>query len=365
MIPYFIIYSLVLFLSVFDFFMESKKIRGVLVFILGIIFICFAGFRWNVGTDWEQYLWFFDKVHLSDFGNSGHEFLYEILLRVSRYVFADYVGMLLLTAIIIVFFTFSSIGKYSVYPLFSILLLYAYSINSSGFGYRQDIAIAITFFSFRFIYRRKLIKFLISIVIATLFHQTAIIFIFAYWIYKVRWTRKYLIALIGAVLVGYFLMTKLSFIASLYTESAQVKLDYYMDNKNETFGAGDSSTVLIRGIANRFFLLVLPLLVIFTCKNSRVEELKKLYNIFLFGFVFFIVFGSVAVVFLRFTRYFDIFQILVIPLTVYLSTPKHRFPLLMLLITYLSVKFGLLMINDKDIYVPYQTFFTDENITYY
>lgn len=358
MILYFVIFGLVLLLSLFDLGIKSQKNKGILILILSIIFILFASIRWEVGTDWDQYLWFFNIIDKADFGKAGHEFLYEVLLRIAKFLFGTYTGMLFLTAFIIISLTFRTIYKYSIYPILSILVLFAYSINASGFGYRQDIAIAITFFSFKFIYERKLIKFLVCILFATLFHQTAIIFTVAYWIYSIKWTRKYLILLIVSTVIGFFIMNKLDFIAGLYTQSAQGKLDYYLENKDETFGGGDSPVlILIRGIANRFFLLFLPLLIIFTKKNEKVEELKKLYNIFLFGFLFFLVFGSVAVVFLRFTRYFDIFQILVIPLTVYLSPPKHRVALILLLLTYFSIKFSVVILNDKNIYVPYQTIF--------
>lgn len=357
MTPYFLVYAIISMFAIFDFSIEQRKVKTLLMFLLGIFFICFAGFRWDVGTDWEQYLYFFDVVDLSSIGQAGHEFFYEILLRISKNIFDNYTAMLFLTACIIVYFTYSGIKKYSVYPILSILILYSYSINSSGFGYRQDIAIAIVFFAFRYIQERKLIKFLVWIFIATLFHQTAIIFTCAYWVYNFKWNIKYFMILVVSTVLVYILMSKLDFIAGLYTQSAQGKLDYYMDNKDETFGAGDANTVLIRGIFNRIFLLVIPLIVIFTRKDEKVEELKKLYNIFLFGFIFFIVFGSVAVVFLRFTRYFDIFQILVIPLALRLSAPKHRFPLLILLIIYLFIKFLLVIINDNDIYVPYKTIF--------
>lgn len=358
MTPYFLVYAIISMFAIFDFSIEQRKVKTLLMFLLGIFFICFAGFRWDVGTDWEQYLYFFNVVDLSSIGQAGHEFFYEILLRISRSIFDNYTAMLFLTACIIIYFTYSGIKKYSVYPILSILILYSYSINSSGFGYRQDIAIAIVFFAFRYIQQRKLKKFLVWIFIATLFHQTAIIFTCAYWVYNFKWNTKYFMILVISTILGYILMSKLDFIAGLYTQSAQGKLDYYMDNKDETFGAGgDSTTVLLRGISNRLFLLLIPLLVIFTRKNEKIEELKKIYNIFLFGLIFFVVFGSVAVVFLRFTRYFDIFQILVIPLTVKLSPPKHRFPLFILLILYLFVKFFLVIVNDNDTYVPYKTIF--------
>lgn len=358
MTPYFLVYAIISMFAIFDFSIEQRKVKTLLMFLLGIFFICFAGFRWDVGTDWEQYLYFFNVVDLSSIGQAGHEFFYEILLRISRSIFDNYTAMLFLTACIIIYFTYSGIKKYSVYPILSILILYSYSINSSGFGYRQDIAIAIVFFAFRYIQQRKLKKFLVWIFIATLFHQTAIIFTCAYWVYNFKWNTKYFMILVISTILGYILMSKLDFIAGLYTQSAQGKFDYYMDNKDETFGAGgDSATVLLRGISNRLFLLLIPLLVIFTRKDEKIEELKKIYNIFLFGLIFFVVFGSVAVVFLRFTRYFDIFQILVIPLTVKLSPPKHRFPLFILLILYLFVKFFLVIVNDNDTYVPYKTIF--------
>ena len=358
MSPYFFVYILVLIFSFFDLATKSNVVKLSLLYLLAIVFVIFSSLRWSVGTDWFPYLYFFDNIKNISIGESGYEVLYEFLQRFVQFFSYNYTSMLLITALIIIGFTYSTIRRYSFYPAISVLMLYAYSINSSGFGYRQDIAIAICFFSFHFIFKRELISFLISVVIASLFHQSAIVFIFAYWYYDIKWTRRYLITLILAIFIGYLASAQLELISGLYSDNAQGKIVEYMENPNENFGDGSNPVFrFIIGLVNRSFLLILPLLIIYKNPNPQIDNLKKLYNLFLLGFIFYIVFGSVSTVFIRFSRYYDMFQILVIPMTLYIAPPKKRIVLFLFLLAYVTFKFCIVMFSDNGVYIPYKTVF--------
>lgn len=358
MIAYFFIYFLTSIFSLIDLATKSKFIKNSLLYILAVIFIIFSSIRWSVGTDWSPYLYFFEVVKNVPVGEAGYEVLYELLQRFVQLFSYNYTSMLLFTAVIIIFFTYFTVRQYSYYPAISILMLYAYSINSSGFGYRQDIAIAICFFSFNFIFKRKLISFIISVVIASLFHQSAIVFIFAYWYYDIRWTRRYLITLIISIFIGYLASSQLEIISGLYSDNAQGKITEYLENPNQTYGEGSSPLIrFITGLSNRLFLLFLPLFIIYKNPHPQVDNLKKLYNLFLLGFIFYIVFGSVSTVFIRFSRYYDMFQILVIPMTLYIAPPKKRIVLFLFLLAYVTFKFCIVMFFDNGVYIPYKTVF--------
>lgn len=358
MIAYFFVYFLTSISSLIDLATKSKIIKNFLLYVLAMIFIIFSSIRWNVGTDWSPYLYFFEIVENVSIGEAGYEILYELLQRFVQVFSNNYSIMLLFTAITIVGFTYYTVRQYSYYPAISILILYAYSINSSGFGYRQDIAIAICFFSFNFIFKRKLISFTISVIIASLFHQSAIVFIFAYWYYNIKWTKNYIIVLLTAIIIGYLMSSQLGYIAGLYNESAEGKIAEYLETSDQTYGDGSSPLIrFIRGLSNRLFLLFLPLLIIYKNPHPQVENLKRLYNLFLLGFIFYIIFGSISTVFIRFSRYYDMFQILVIPMTLYIAAPKKRIMIFFLLFAYVTFKFCVVMFSDNGIYIPYETVF--------
>lgn len=68
-------------------------------------------------------------------------------------------------------------------------------------GVRQCLAMCICLLSYRFIKQRKLIPFLILVLMAFLFHKSAILFVAAYFIYnrKITWYNSLIYATIGIV----------------------------------------------------------------------------------------------------------------------------------------------------------------------
>ena len=358
MIAYVIILFILFIFLLLDF-SKNKKIQILSISIFGIIMVIFAGFRWDVGTDWEQYLYAFNNIENLDFGESGYELFYEIILRYAQLIFGTFTAMLLITALFIISLTYYTLGKLSPFPMLSALLLLAYSINSSGFGYRQDMAIAVLFFSTFFIIKRQKILFLVFIFFAFLFHQSAIAFLPAYWLFSLKWNRKFVLVIIISVVLGYFISSNIFSIIGIYTGRAAGQLEAYSDLSYEELsaGSGDPYLVLIRGILNRLFLLVLPLLVLLKKDRQQRSDLLGFYNLFLFGTIFYIVLSPLGIVFLRFTRYYDIYQILVIPILYKNINKNYQFIFIFMIIIYCFLKYFLVLSGNNNVYVPYKFFF--------
>lgn len=64
-------------------------------------------------------------------------------------------------------------------------------------GMRQSIAISICFFAYEFAKKRKLIPFLLLVVLAMQFHQTAIAFVVVYFIFWMKYRWNYLCAFVA------------------------------------------------------------------------------------------------------------------------------------------------------------------------
>ena len=359
MIPYFVVFFICFLFTLFDLFVKNKTLKNGMILFFGGIFILFAGLRWETGTDWDNYLNAFNSIQNAEFGESGYEFFYELLLRFSMLLSSKYTLVTFLTAIIIFTLTTTTIKKYSPYPLFSLLLLLSYSINSIGFGYRQDLAISICFFSTYFILKRKLFLFFSLVLIATLFHQSAIIFFPAYWVSRFVWNKKTIIYLTILIIIFYFLISKIGYIASIYSQSAAYKVSNYneMSQEESLMGNDNPITLLLRGIFNRILIIVPPVIVLLNNK-TRNSYLLYIFNIMLFGFVLFILLSPLGYVFLRFTRYYEVYQIILIPLAIYFSKPKIRLFLISIYLVYCLFKFSFVLIFDKNVYVPYQTIFS-------
>lgn len=362
MIEYIFVFLLLILLVFYDFSSNKIQNKKSLLYFIGIIMILLAGLRWKTGTDWENYLYYFDsQVRDSIIGKSGFEFFYESYIRLFTLFTKNYSWVLISTACIIICLTYKSIIKYSPYPLFSIYLLYTYSFNSSGFGYRQDLAIAITTFSIVFVYKRKFLPFVIAVVIATLFHQSAIIFIVAYWIPFVKWNRKTIILICFGILCLGLVFSNVSSVASSFSDSAQGKVESYTSGSFED-SVGDSSNpyvVVLRGIANRAFILIYIIILVKNyIKKKNLKKVMFFLNLYLFGFTLFLLASPIAVVFVRFTRYFDMFFIILIPLCLYYIPPKVRFNALVILLIYTIMKFLFFLALDDKVFVPYNTIFT-------
>lgn len=102
------------------------------------------------------------------------------------------------------------IYKHSPSPVLSILLycgLLFFSFNFSAL--KQSVAMAFVMLAMDAILNRRLFRFVILTLVASMFHFPAIIFLPAYWIAKMRPGRTYLLLLIAAFAVTYFLRNQL------------------------------------------------------------------------------------------------------------------------------------------------------------
>ncbi|WP_053373003.1 EpsG family protein [Paenibacillus sp. FJAT-27812] len=148
----------------------------------------------SVGTDTINYYLGFsiirdlDWIEVFDLGRNNLVFNYErgfILLTKIISIFTDdfqvYYGVLYF---IIMFLIYKFIKKYAIMPFLSIYLFISLGFYNFTFsGIRQAIAISVILFSYKYIINRKIVKFSICVIIAALFHKSAIIFLPAYFLY--------------------------------------------------------------------------------------------------------------------------------------------------------------------------------------
>ena len=107
-------------------------------------------------------------------------------------------------------------------PVFSIYIYMALPSFLMLFsGLRQSLAIGICFLALMYVQERKPIKFLLAVLLASLFHSTAWIFIFAYPIYHIRIGRPVRFGTIAALPVIYvFRETIFNIVSKLFRQNA-------------------------------------------------------------------------------------------------------------------------------------------------
>lgn len=256
-----------------------------LFWFLGII-------RWETGTDWDSYYNFFNNSNtLEEFENRAFEPFYTYIAYAVKTITDEYWVFLLVCTLLIYILVPPTIYKYSPLPFVS-LLLYFLLRKADIFFTRESIALAFCLFSIKFIEKRKLIPFIISVLIGMQFHKSVIVFIPAYFIYTLRLNTKQIFIIVGVffiislaainVLKDYLLSISY-FLGDVFEDKAEA----YIDRGDETFGYGVSlQRSLIQGVINNGFFLIL---FAYTLKKKNTPFIKGMFNIYAFSIIIFFV----------------------------------------------------------------------------
>lgn len=171
------------------------------------LFSLLSAFRYNVGVDYMSYRSAYIEYIELGIKSRDIEPLYLLLTQILAYIRANYVilfGILSFIEIFFLYYTFRH-EKY-IYPFMGLVLMcfdFFFFMN----GIRQSISCCILIYAIQLIRNRKLLKYLITILIAAGFHKSALAFIPLYFlmyynfdIFKNKWVVIFL--LITAIPIG-------------------------------------------------------------------------------------------------------------------------------------------------------------------
>lgn len=156
----------------------KKKVMYCLLITLPIIFI--QGFRYDVGTDYMSYSSLyrgFSEGNDTFYAWYANEPLFIFMCRIIYFVTqGGQYSFFIVDAIlmnVLLFITFDYYKDQVSLPFmyfFYYLLCFPYFLNIE----RQGLAVIIVWYATRYVHQKKFFKFLLCILIATLFHNTAI-----------------------------------------------------------------------------------------------------------------------------------------------------------------------------------------------
>lgn len=279
------------------------------------IIICIASFLviWliqalrdvSIGTDLKAYIPFFESGSrrlLTDYSENRMEYGYQLYSNfIAQYVTTDSNIFLAITSAVLLVPISYIIGKYSKSPALSFIIFTSFIVYHFTFsGLRQAIAIGFTFYSYKYIVEKKLIKFLALIITAFFFHNSAIIFIVAY--PMCNWCKltktKYLIVGLASLL-GLFLIRS---IAAFALELI------FSDGRYDNYLKADYS-----GAYMLLILLIIFFLFTFIEKGEEIDNYRKL----LFCAVLSQSLGLISPSATRIGYYFSVFLCLAVPQVTY------------------------------------------------
>lgn len=289
-------YSIIILLIILIFSLRYKnniKINKVLIPFL----IFFLSFTYQMGIDWTIYKYFYEEIVPKLDYNSiffidntkretferGYVLLNYIFYKLGfSYEIFKSIVLCWCNGVILNFLRKKTINYYIAIILIYLELLFPYNVEP---GIRQFISISIVTFSFKYINKENIIKYILIILIASQFHSSAIIciiFYFLKYIKNLNIKRIVVVTIIGYLIFSnlYFILTKMITITGI----GEKYLFYF----NNGFYGNEYKRSFVGNVTSwiKYILFIIPLLV----KENGKE--KNCYKILGFIFALIIVYGN-------------------------------------------------------------------------
>ncbi len=207
-------------LLVVPIFIQHAKIKGInydkrckfaITFFFVFLTALVALRHITVGTDTELYTYYFERFSVTDWANISElslELGYSYLNKIISVFTKEPQVFLAIAAIAVSAMIYPTYRRVSTDPSLTIVLFCTMSTFVMMFsGVRQMMAIAIGFIAYEFARRKKLIFFIIAVLLATTFHSSAFMLIFMYPMYHAKITKKWLYFIVP-LLVTMFVFNK-------------------------------------------------------------------------------------------------------------------------------------------------------------
>lgn len=286
------------------------KIQYIMLFLLAItpsVFI--AARRSNVGTDYFVYEMIYNTYSSVDFiffKKLAIEYGYYLINYFSASIFNDFHGVLFISATLTVGIAFAAIIKNRKFisitfaMLIFYLLLYPPMLN----GIRQLIAVSIIMYGYSYIVERKLLKFILVVVVASLFHSTALLFLPFYLLVTKFNSKTYILRR-----VIYFILLIAGVIFMSVLLEAVSELSIFSKYFNVYVAGSDAN--LLNQIMLRLPIFI-PLALFSSVLSKKNKELEFYYLLY-FMEIIFIIIGTYYVWAVRLTYYIIPSQIILVP----------------------------------------------------
>lgn len=234
------------------------------------------------------------------------DFLFWISMKIISVITSNFQICIAILAIPYIFFVMKTIYKYSQDCLISVILFMALYYMYSTFLLRQVIAVGILIMSYKYIVEQDIKKFILCLVVATLFHRTALIFLVAYPFCKYnKFDYKNYIYIFGMLVISKFFINDI------------LELLMKFDFTNKVEMAITHNIYTVNGQIS-YFGLFITVAILFISRTfgkglKEKKEFDTLCNLSTLGSAIFTL-SNVVVEFYRVSVYFSIFNILLLPM---------------------------------------------------
>lgn len=287
----------------------NKNIIITRIFIFST-FICLLYMHSMVDVysvpDLEAYLNYYDEARTLSFREAfikgaiddKVEVGYVVFNKLISYISPNFRAFLWVYSIVLLLLYYKYIISVSPYVTISILFLLVGTYNQSLFVLRQHLAVALLLYSYTFITERKILPFLIILLLAYSLHRTAIIFTPVYFLYGLNKTNLIKSFIVVSILLIVLMRIVIVALFANYFSFYQG----YLDNDVQ-------QNYKLAVLAGGYFLLY-----IFFLKNEIFDDGINRFTLIILYFYFIIFLSGIGLPVGRLAAYFSISTLTAIPL---------------------------------------------------
>lgn len=284
--------------------LRKYRLYYILFFLFAIFPLFFvAAVRYDVGTDYF-YTYVPNFLKILNGESPYTEWGFNQLNRFIQLFTDNPQWLFVVTSLIFTFVLIQTIVRYSSNVSISVIVVLLSCVFFVFLNNVRQLIAAVFFLrAFPYIKNRNFLKYVVCMLLGCVFHLSALVMILPYFIVNFKFIRKNfaLIAVLATLLLPFFAQVMKVIIMN-------TKYKYFFDSE---FNNGNVTVINI--IYNLFFFIVS-----YTVLYKRLNVDKTAYVLIFMQFLAFLVsalslFISISELISRFTTYFQIFQILLIP----------------------------------------------------
>lgn len=334
-LSYVLLFLTIALLSVIEVFsIDSEKslpkrdvLFRVIVIVIIISLIVFAGTRDELGTDYNTYSRYYDSVKHDSVSFTNVEPIFILLVK----MMPSFEGLLLCVAVIAIGVKGKFFYEKSPYVFVSILVYYSYAFLQFDMGIiRQGLALSFTLWAASYAGKNQKL-FLLYAVIAIICHYSALLFFFAYYFALKEYKKTVMYGL--AVLAIFLSFTGFWQIISVGLDALSAlglsKYSWYMENSQ--YRAPAFELLDLQRAAMLVFFVE-------TIGNAPSKEDRIFLNYYFFGTILYYLFRSFSAISSRGCYYFVIMEVILFPKALKkIDKPLIRVLAVLLLVVYCGI----------------------------
>ena len=275
----------------------QKKHITALTFFFVVLTILVMFRHESVGNDTRNYIYIFENISRISWGKVGKynlEVGFSYFNKIVSLFSKNAQFFLAVSAITVTAMIYPTYRRLCIDSSLTIVLYCTMSTFVMMFsGIRQMLAISIGFIAYEFTRRKRLIPFILAVLLAITFHTSAFMLIFMYPLYHTRITKKWLIAVVPSLAVVFVfnqpIFSFLSTIVEQYTRfeggiestGAYTMLILFAIFAVFVFVIPDDSAIDEETIGLRNFLLLSLMIQMFAPLHNLAMRMNYYYIIFI------------------------------------------------------------------------------------